>query len=152
MDYISEYWNNMQVWTTAANIFKIKMSKRGAVTLDRSSIFQVFKNKKDRYQKISEKFEVIPWENSRTDYWADNWYLATWYRYHIYIYIIIPYREIIIMEDLGMWSTLTSTGICSRVLWCEQDEECRSDNGKVIENLCYTTNSDSQRFGTLLRW
>lgn len=47
MDYISEYWNNVQVWTTADNIFKIKMSKRGAITLDRSSIFPVFKNKKD---------------------------------------------------------------------------------------------------------
>lgn len=44
------------------------MSKRGAITLDRSSTFQVFKDKKDRFQKISEMFEVIPGENSRTDY------------------------------------------------------------------------------------
>lgn len=48
MDCIPEYWNNLQVWTTA-EIFKIQMSRRRATTLEISSILQVSKNEKDRY-------------------------------------------------------------------------------------------------------
>lgn len=97
--------NTATTCSTAANIFKIKMSMRGAITLEVSSIFQVFKIKKDRFQKLvkSVKSFLEKILKQIIEQITDK-YLAAW-NYYTYtlIYIIYTYSLLYYMYRLLQW-------------------------------------------------